>query len=43
MTGINMLSIHAAWPLAGICWLLFLLEKIADDIKLFVAGRDGAA
>ena len=24
MTGINMLSIHIAWPLAGICWLLFL-------------------
>ena len=24
MTGINMLSIHVAWPLAGICWVLFL-------------------
>jgi TRAP-type transport system small permease protein len=38
MTGINMLSIHAAWPLAGLCWFLFLLEKIADDIKLYVDG-----
>jgi TRAP-type transport system small permease protein len=43
MTGINMLWIHAAWPLAGVCWFLFLLEKIADDIKLYVDGRDGAA
>ena len=43
MTGINMLSIHIAWPFAGICWLLFLLEKLADDIKLYVDGRDGIA
>jgi TRAP-type transport system small permease protein len=43
MTGINMLSIHAAFPLAGICWLLFLLEKISDDLKLYVDGRDGTA
>ena len=42
MTGINMLSIHAAWPLAGVCWFLFLVEKIADDVKLYVDGRDGA-
>jgi len=42
MTGINMLSIHIAWPLAGICWLLFLMEKILDDIKLYVDGRNGA-
>lgn len=33
MTGINMLSIHIAWPLAGIVWLLFLVEKIADDVR----------
>ncbi len=43
MTGINMLWIHAAWPLAGICWFLFLVEKIADDVKLYVDGRDGSA
>ncbi len=35
MTGINMLSIHIAWPLAGIVWFLFLLEKLADDFKLY--------
>jgi len=43
MTGINMLSIHAAWPLAGIIWFLFLMEKIGADIKLYKDGRDGTA
>ena len=43
MTGINMLSIHAAWPLAGVIWFLFLLEKIGADIKLYQDGRDGTA
>lgn len=43
MTGINMLWIHAAWPLAGICWFLFLLEAIGDDLKLYRNGDDGAA
>jgi len=36
MTGINMLSIHIAWPLAGIAWFLFLAEKLRDDIKLWL-------
>jgi TRAP-type C4-dicarboxylate transport system permease small subunit len=43
MTGINMLSIHAAWPLAGVIWFLFLLEKIGADVKLYLDGRDGTA
>jgi TRAP-type C4-dicarboxylate transport system permease small subunit len=43
MTGINMLSIHAAWPLAGVIWFLFLLEKLGADIKLYLDGRDGPA
>jgi TRAP-type transport system small permease protein len=43
MTGINMLSIHAAWPLAGIIWFLFLVEKIGADIKLYKDGRNGTA
>jgi TRAP-type C4-dicarboxylate transport system permease small subunit len=42
MTGINMLSIHIAWPLAGICWLLFLVEKIIDDVKLYRSARRGS-
>jgi TRAP-type C4-dicarboxylate transport system permease small subunit len=43
MTGINMLSIHIAFPFAGVCWLLFVLEKVRDDVKLYLDGRDGAA
>jgi TRAP-type C4-dicarboxylate transport system permease small subunit len=41
MTGINMLWIHAAWPLAGIIWVLFLVEHIADDIKVYQRGGRG--
>lgn len=43
MTGLNMLWIHAAWPFAGICWLLFVLEQIVADIQLYRSGRHGAA
>jgi len=43
MTGINMLSIHIAWPLAGIVWFLFLLEKLADDFKLYRDAPRGSA
>ncbi len=43
MTGINMLWIHAAWPLAGICWFLFMVERIADDFVQYRGGDDGAA
>jgi TRAP-type C4-dicarboxylate transport system permease small subunit len=39
MTGINMLSIHIAWPLAGIIWLLFLTEKIVDDVAMYRQAR----
>ena len=34
MSGINMLSIYISFPLAGITWLLFIGEKIAEDIRL---------
>jgi TRAP-type transport system small permease protein len=34
MSGINMLSIYIAFPLAGVTWILFLLEHIARDIRL---------
>jgi TRAP-type C4-dicarboxylate transport system permease small subunit len=43
MTGINMLWIHAAWPVAGICWFLFMLEKIVDDLKQYREVHDGSA
>jgi TRAP-type C4-dicarboxylate transport system permease small subunit len=37
LTGLNMLTIHAAWPIAGLVFTLFLGEKIADDIALMRA------
>jgi TRAP-type C4-dicarboxylate transport system permease small subunit len=42
MTGINMLSIHIAWPLAGICWLLFVMERIIDDLHTLRRAVDGS-
>ncbi len=38
MSGINMLSIYISFPLAGVTWILFLLEKIADDLRLISAS-----
>ncbi len=34
-----MVTIYIAWPLAGVTWILFLGEKLADNIKLF-RGND---
>ena len=34
MSGINMVTIYISFPLAGFTWLLFLIEKIIDDIGL---------
>jgi TRAP-type transport system small permease protein len=41
LTGLNMSVIHIAWPFAGFTWLVFLLEKIYDDVQLF-RQRDAA-
>lgn len=35
MTGINMLTMYIAWPLAGVAWLLFTIEQLAADVKLY--------
>ena len=43
LTGMSMLWIYIAWPLAGVIWMLFILEHIVDDIRLYAKGRDGAA
>ena len=40
LTGINMLAIHIAWPLAGLAYLVFLGEKLATDVRLFRRGAD---
>lgn len=40
MSGINMLTIYISFPLAGVSWLLFLVEKFIDDYKL-IMGSEG--
>jgi TRAP-type transport system small permease protein len=40
LTGLNMLAIHIAWPLAGAAYALFLGEKIWQDIGLWLHGDD---
>jgi TRAP-type transport system small permease protein len=34
LTGLNMLAIHIAWPLAGVLYTLFLGEKLWQDFRL---------
>jgi TRAP-type C4-dicarboxylate transport system permease small subunit len=36
MSGINMLSIYISFPLAGVTWGLFLMERMVDDLQLIV-------
>ena len=40
LTGLNMLAIHIAWPLAGAAYVLFLGEKIWQDVGLWRRGHD---
>ena len=40
LTGLNMLAIHIAWPLAGVAYTLFLCEKLWRDFHLYRGGRD---
>ena len=35
MAELPMVFIYAAWPLTGITWILFLLERTVDNIRLF--------
>ena len=41
LTGLNMITIHIAWPLAGAVMMLFLLEMIAADVALLRKERRG--
>ena len=34
MSGINMATINISFPIAGLTWLIFLVEKFMDDFKL---------
>jgi TRAP-type C4-dicarboxylate transport system permease small subunit len=40
LTGLNMLAIHIAWPLAGVAYTIFLFEKLRKDVQLYRGGRD---
>ncbi len=40
LTGINMLWIHAAWPLAGAAYAIFLAEKLWQDVLLWRRGHE---
>jgi TRAP-type C4-dicarboxylate transport system permease small subunit len=42
LTGINMITIHIAWPFAGFTWVVFTLEKFYDDLQLMKKGKGGA-
>ena len=35
MAELPMVYIYAAWPLAGISWVLFLGERLVDHVRLF--------
>ena len=35
MAELPMVLIYMAWPLAGVTWILFLAEKLVDNIKLW--------
>lgn len=39
MSGINMLSIYIAFPLAGLTWIIFLVEKMVEDYRIFRQER----
>ncbi|MCA9127192.1 MAG: TRAP transporter small permease [Planctomycetales bacterium] len=40
MSGINMLWIHISFPIAGFTWLLFLGERIADNVATLLCDRE---
>lgn len=41
MSGINMLSIYISFPLAGVTWALFLVEKLRIDVGLIRGSGEG--
>ncbi|MFK7890976.1 MAG: TRAP transporter small permease [Granulosicoccus sp.] len=43
ISGLPMLAIYIAWPIAGASWTLFTIEKIIDDISGYRSGRSSGA
>ena len=42
MSGINMLSIYISFPLAGVTWAVFLLERIVADTRMISSNEQGS-
>lgn len=38
MSGINMLSIYISFPIAGVTWVVFLIEKLLEDYRTIAAS-----
>jgi len=43
ISGLPMLTIYIAWPIAGATWILFLVEKVWDDINEYRVGKFNGA
>lgn len=43
ISGLPMLSIYIAWPIAGATWVLFLGEKIWDELNAYRMGSSNGA
>jgi TRAP-type C4-dicarboxylate transport system permease small subunit len=41
LTGLDMAWIHGAWPLAGVVYVMFVLERLAGDLAAFRRGGHG--
>jgi len=39
ISGLPMLTIYIAWPVAGVTWVIFLIEKIYDAVVEFRTGK----
>lgn len=39
ISGLPMLTIYVAWPIAGVTWLVFIGEKIFDDYHDYKTGN----
>lgn len=35
-------TIHMAWPIAGVTWLIFAGERMYDDVQILLHGEGGA-
>lgn len=43
ISGLPMLAIYIAWPIAGASWTIFTIEKIFEDISDYRSGRFSGA